>query len=379
MNYSLSDLERLFQTIELIIKELEEKHFFSKYTKLFLANGENINVSITKGSIPHLLGININYLQSLNLYKETNSYELLKMLCKDCYKIHNLSKRGIIDYKKLFSKNITEKINGFWTNIRFDENGIVNTELVCKYDSSRSYMCETKNERLNYAIIKNLFGKYYMLWVIKSDEYDNDYIPMSSRVFNCYDDMVEQLKIILTNQEITFLSGAQLDNKKAFNIEDDDKIQKINNLKKYKQYFSCSIDLTRECNRLLLSTKHHKGLAMDKYNESCIIIDAISKGKIIQSDLLSDERLLEIANAFNDYLFSSKKDDSDNNAEEKYSSLIKQLMHLKDQVLEYESQIKEKDSIIEELNESNQTLTNRNNVLETAKEKVYEIIQAVKK
>ena len=378
-NFNLGELERLFQSIESIINELESKHYFTKYTKLFLASGNNLVLNITKSSIPHLLGININYLQSLNIYREKNSYELLKLLCNDAYKINSLKNQGIIDYNNLFSKNILEKINGFWTNIEFNDTGVKNTELVCKYDSSRNYLSGQLNERFDYAIIKNLFGKYYVLWVVKSDDFNNEYIPMSNRVFNCYDDMIELLNKTVANQEITFLSGAQLDNNKPYNIEDILRMQKISNLKEYKNSFGCSIDLTRECIKLLSNTKHHKELATDKYNDGCVIIDAIQKGTPVNTDLLCDEKFIDISNAFNDFLFGSQLSDNSNSVSEKYSSLINKLNRFKSEILEYKKQIEDQNSEIQQLNDTNKYLTERNEELETANEKVFEIINSIKK
>ena len=377
MNYNLSELEALFNDIRGIILKLDEKHYYSKYTKLYLSNGENLVVKITPNSIPHLLGINTNYLQGINIYSETNGFKLLKLLCNDPYRINSLKSQGKIDYKMLFSKNIREKTNGFWENIKFDPK---NTELVCKYDSSRCYMSDVPNERLDYAIIKNMFGKYYMLWLIK-DEEDNTYVPMSSRVFDCYEDMEGQLTKILTNQEITILNGIQFDYQDSYYLFDNIKGSKIKNLKKYKLNFNCSIDVTRECTRLLDSTLHHKGLATNKYNDNISIIDCIKKGLIIDTDYLMDESSIAIANAFNDFLTISNNsiNKADNEATKSYSKIKEELKEAKTLLLDYKQEIEQRNKLIDNLENSNQSLISRKEELETAQEKILKIINSTNK
>ena len=120
MDFNRSELESIINGIGAIMANLEKSFSYNKSTRIYLANGDAISFSITKGTIAHLLGVNTNYLSSLGIFKENNSYELLKRLCENAYKIHELHTKGIISYDQLFSKNIIEKLKGFWKNININ-------------------------------------------------------------------------------------------------------------------------------------------------------------------------------------------------------------------------------------------------------------------
>ena len=65
-------------------------------------NNSNINYSIPNESIAHLLGINTNYLISTSRFNATNSFDLLKEMCENPFRINQLYNEGIIKYEYLF-------------------------------------------------------------------------------------------------------------------------------------------------------------------------------------------------------------------------------------------------------------------------------------
>lgn len=377
MKYNLGQIERLFEEIQEIIEKLEEKKEFYNQTTIYLANGDNIRYCLPKESIPHLLGINVNYLQSLKLYNETNAYKLLKLMCEDSYKIYNLMREGKIDCDKLVSPHIKAKMNAFWTNISFNAKqdgglNIVNdTELIIKYDSSRSYKCDLPNEKLNYAIIRNISGKYFMLWLVKNES-GNYFYPMSNRVFDCFDDMEETLERIMTNQEITILNAIKKNNDKPFNLRDNFKIQKITILQKYNEKYNCSIVLTRECKHLLSSQINHRDLATENYTTKMRIVEAIRNGEII--DISTEDSLIEIANAFNDLLTNSQLG-TNGEAAQSFSEQKRELEELRKKVIELGAKLAEIELRNLQLTKQNETITDENKKLSDTVSKVFELVR----
>lgn len=93
-DYSEYYLSELFSKIDDILqKYFGEKDIYSFYEKddedykmdlskrkyvMYLSNGDSFRVKLLKNSIPHLLGINTDYLKKTGLYKgDTNSYEVM--------------------------------------------------------------------------------------------------------------------------------------------------------------------------------------------------------------------------------------------------------------------------------------------------------------
>lgn len=129
MKFNLGELETLFCSINDIIDYIENTKYENRRYKLYLSNGEYLNFSIPNNTIPHLLGVNTTYLSSTNIFKTTNSFELLKELIENPYKIYSLERNGIIKYDNLFSQYIIDKVNSFMENIRIN---IQNVEFICK-------------------------------------------------------------------------------------------------------------------------------------------------------------------------------------------------------------------------------------------------------
>ena len=86
--------------MELIANNVETYNRNSRYKDKFsltFANGDNIKIYVPNSSVPHLLGINTNYLMSSGLYREKSSYELLNKMCEDRYRLYRYINDNIID------------------------------------------------------------------------------------------------------------------------------------------------------------------------------------------------------------------------------------------------------------------------------------------
>ena len=113
MNFKLGELEELFYNIEDIVDYVEKAQIWNNSTKIYLGNNEKINLVIPKDSIPHLLGIDTNYLNSTKIFGCLNSFELLKKLIEDPYRINKLRNEGFLNYNSLFSSHILKNIECF--------------------------------------------------------------------------------------------------------------------------------------------------------------------------------------------------------------------------------------------------------------------------
>ena len=85
-----SEFENLVEKIKTCLDWYRKRNFDDKVYKLYLANGERINVIFPKQTIAHLLGIKTEYLKSTKLLKGKSSYEILEEICADPYKICKL-------------------------------------------------------------------------------------------------------------------------------------------------------------------------------------------------------------------------------------------------------------------------------------------------
>lgn len=375
MKFSLSELEELFKRINEIIEYIEETGFANRRLKLFLSNGEALNFSLQNKFIPHLLGIDTNYLNSTSIFKSKSSFDLLKEFTESAYKIHNLSNNGIINYDCLFSKYILSKVENFKENIMLDTREV---EFVCKYDKARTYGTDLIEYDCDYFIFKRLNNeKYGLLSLVNNDGY---YVPMSSQIYNSYDEVMKKLELLTKFQEITLLNGVKLTNitqidfSKEFHLKLDDKKTKIEKLKVYKNRFNCSIDITSDSTFTMDKFQKNYGDKDEIYRLVEIISKCISEGKIIATSEIGNTTLLPIITAFNDFLYSNEYEATESNGNT-YTSLIENLNTFKRRVQELEKENSELSTNYKSLCEENNRLSSENAKLNKAQDEIFEIVK----
>ena len=111
MELELCDLEKMFDDIKEIINYIEFSEYKNRRYRLFLGNGDRLNLQIPNESIAHLLGINTTYLISTGRFNSKNSFEALKEMCENPFRIDDMHMRKQIDYSKLFSQYVQAKVN----------------------------------------------------------------------------------------------------------------------------------------------------------------------------------------------------------------------------------------------------------------------------
>ena len=379
MELRLSELETLFEKIKNILSKFEKNYdeYYEdksvpnyKY-KLFLTNGDKINLSIPASSVPHLLGIDTNYLSSLEIFKSTNSFEIAKEMCENAYKINKLVNEGKLKYDNFLSQFVQEKVNGILPNIYFNINEF---ELIVKYDPSKSYEITDKNQKFDYIIIKKFEDdKIGILGIIKN-EYN--YVPMSNRIYNNLEEAKEFLNEILNGQEITMINGMQISNRysdynKSFNLSLNSKLDKLDRLKYYNKTFNAHVDVLSDYEWALsnLSNRRQEKFTNSGFIDS--IAKSIAEGEIINTEELEDNNLIEIVNAFNDFVC---KESNNSGADIKYSEVIKELKELRS---EAENLRREKEELQSNLNKEqnkNEQLQLENKELIDTKQKVLSLL-----
>jgi len=271
MKIKFGELENLFFSIQNIVEYIELSNYDNRRYKMFLSNGEYLNFSIPKSSIPHLLGVNTNYLAATNIFNTNNSFELLKLLIENPYKISTLEQSGIINYDQLFSQFITEKVNSFRENIKIN---LPDIEFICKYEPRKTYKISAESKNYDYLIVKKLDNERYgILCLVRNQGY---FTPMSSQVFEDYETLIIKLKELIKYQEITLINGIEI-----FNTNDDyysshylklnDKAQKLHNLRNYKKDFDISIDVANDFEYSIKKIQQN----IIRKDETTILIDKI--------------------------------------------------------------------------------------------------------
>lgn len=358
MNFNLGELESLFENINEIINFIEISQYQKRRNRIYLGNGDKINFSVPNDTIAHLLGINTNYLIYTGRFNSTSSFEVLKEMLENPYRINQLKNEGIIKYEYLFSPYILNKIKGFKENIKIN---IDETELVCKYKSSRAYISDEQSEKYDYIIVKKYDnGKFGILGLVQKENY---YVPMSNQLFDSFDKLKENLEKYLKNQEISIITGVNVfntesDYDKTFSLCLNHKLNKIKNIRNYKRLFDCSLDLTEDYEYSIDKLKENRLNHFEDNDLIEIIVTSIKNGKLIDTEITRDTALSKIIESFNDFLCNNSTN-QDSSITESYSKLKSDLEKFKSMLLEYQ--------------EKNERLTEENNVLNSKVESLESI------
>ena len=347
---SLGELERLFFEIDELIQYIEKIGFDSKKSLLYLSNGDRILLKIFKENIPHLLGINIEYLKSTGLYSSRNSYDLLKEVIGNAYKLHTyVTKQNVIKYDTIFSEHIYEKIKVFKFNTKIN---LTDTELICKYDSTKTFTITDKNEKYDYIIVKKdeKTGTYGILGIVKSNDY---YVPMTSLYFEDYESLKVKLNEIIKNQEVTLISGIKFYSNFAecgsYRLNENAKASKLDTLMQYKKDFGCIIDTTDDFKFLLESSSKHKNQHYSNYNLINLMIESIREGKLLDLNMFIGSTFYELAESINDYIVGNSANFNEEIGEN-YSKIFKE----RNELLEELNVLKEKYESLKTIHEETQ-------------------------
>lgn len=384
MNYSKYKLSELFDKIDKLLQSyfgkeddynfyekdnFEHKTDLSKKSYLmFLSNGDRIRVKIPKTSIPHLLGINTEYLKSTGLYKGMNSYEIMLDFIKNPNEAFQKHESGIINLDKILSPYINKKLDSLTENLNINTNCC---EMICKYDRGKTYGYSADFDDMSYLILQKKNEKYYVLKLAISE--DGTCFPMSNQVFNSYEECKENLSSYLIYQELTLLSNLLVYYNNStvgkFPILEWDRKQKLEKLKKLSEDFECTPNIIAD---FIYSLKIRDDKRQGNIRTSNIIeilCDCIKNKKVFDISLtnVDQEDILKIIETYNDSLFSEITASTDNS----YSDLQNKNISLKKEI---ERLRLENKSLSETVNYRDEEL----NEVKTQNNELREVINKVK-
>lgn len=305
--------------MELIANNVETYNRNSRYKDKFsltFANGDNIKIYVPNSSVPHLLGVNTNYLMSSGLYREKSSYELLNKMCEDRYRLYRYINDNIIDEKQLFSEHIEKKNSAFVQNLKIN---IFNMIFACPYDSSRSYTTGKETYKFDYILVnKPAYEEkgIFMLGLAANIDKVNKskiYVPMSNQYFESIEEAEERFGLIFNNQKLTIptmLTSTSTNNASKFFLHGDQKLAKARETQQIADKCFATLDVSEDYRWLL--KKYYDSMNSGGYVQkdyATIITNCITTGKIITPQMFDlqsfagvNEFLLGIINAHNDFI-----------------------------------------------------------------------------
>lgn len=233
--HTKEDFDRVIDKIKVLVERYENNVFHHNQYQLYLANGKRLFFEIQPCSIGHLLGIRLDYLRSIGIFKNKDAYLLLKEFLNNSNTIFCSIQQGHLTYNSLFSDFIEEKLISFEKNIYFFSPDEI--AFVCKYDKSRTYSRGLeKKYPCDYFIGKiDDQQNLYFLGLIQNG---NRCMPMSSLYFPNDDTIVSKVKGLLVNQVITYVNSVHIHNpitnfQNATYLSIPIKLKKMDILKRY--------------------------------------------------------------------------------------------------------------------------------------------------
>ena len=198
------EFDELIDKVNECIKWHYRRNFEDKVYNLLLDNGEELRIVFSNSSIAHLLGVDTEYLKTTGLFKG-NSYDILKSICNDSYRLYNMVSGGHLTYDNFISDFALEKVNGF-RNICGIE--LYNIEFICKYSKDNSYITGHQQLEGDYYIAYKTENGLFVIGLKKSGDY---YYPMTNRFIDLNDEESKKfLNVLLDNQTITMATYSYL-------------------------------------------------------------------------------------------------------------------------------------------------------------------------
>lgn len=369
-----TEFENLLMNISDKLSYYEYEKIYDKTYSLLLANGEKINIKFPHYCIPHLLGININYLDATSCFNVHNAFDLVKQLCDNEYRVYTEMKKGNIFFEQLFSSHVDAKVESFIENTKVN---IYNLDFICKYDKSKTFIEGEIGYDFDYILAKKgQNNEIYILGLVKNDK-QNFYVPMSNQYFDNIEEATNKIARYLKNQTITFISSLSVPNFKNFYLQPNIKYKKVDRLMQLVEKFDAQVNVSGDYKWML--TKYLDGGSIN--NEfSNIICEAIKKGEFITPEMfgISDFNMLNysltnIILSFNDFLLSNSKNLNISNSSS-YSDTISELTEIKKLCETYKTRNEELESDNKTLISKNEQLSNENNEYKETFNKVYKLM-----
>ena len=365
---SLTEFENLLDKLRKKRGFYYYKHLDEKTYTLYLANGDVINYSIPEKVIPHLLGVDTNYLSTVNVLglKAQASAEVFDYLLNDfnTLSLQSNLNRGIIFQNQLFSDYINLKIDAFEENI---VPNIYNMISIVKIDRDICHYQGKDIPGMDYFFVtRNESGQYMLLGLVKEG---SRYVARTSMLYDNLEELNNEWKDVFQRQETTYCYRLTIKNYVEnnyteghynFSLYPNQKIEKIDGLQNLATMWNSTIAIHYDY-------KYSLKFSDNIYNIGKNIADCMRNGQTVSEDSLGGYSFKDIPNylkdiidAYNDALCSSGK----KSGEVKYSEMSKDYN-------EQKRQLEEMKKTILDLREENEKLSSENESL-TKQSKEYE-------
>lgn len=342
---------------------------YNKYI-LNLANGDSITLTLPKNHIPHLLGVYTDKLKAAGIVRNNvSTYNVLKKLINSDITFISM-KNSKFDVNTLFSEYVDEKIETFIDTLKVRYGDIY---CIIKYSSDRTYTTGEEKENSDYFIIRKHDKKYSALGIVKSDkENTKEYLPVTSRLFNNYEELKEFLSKVAKNQEITYPVNYRIENyDKSFSSKGfatlEEKVQLNKTLKEIADNFGAIPSTNRDFMATIDRLLNNRQKSNNYTSILTLIRDAIIQNNIIDIEevrQILDENeipseLQSLIDSCNDLMCSNHYNST--SIDTSYSSIQNENITLKEKL---EAMKKE----LLELKSKNASLENENIVLKESNE-----------
>ncbi len=366
-----SKFDNIMKEIENLISWYEEKHIDQSSIKAFLASGESFRYCATKDSIAHMLGIKTDFLSTCGMFNTTKSYNLIKALIENQYRISSKILNNEIKLSDIFSKHIHKKLAIFKSNISISLDNIL---FICKYNRNKVIEYGGEPRNCDYIIVKETDdGQIQELDIVLSGKIAK---PVSSRMYESEIETKDEFSELLRYQDISILTSIIIDtgyydDSKKFYLRENDKLSKLQQLENIRLRYNCNIDVVDDCKYYYKKTINGKTVGRNNYDVIAQIINCILDGNLITNETLDvsfSELTMQQRNlidALNDKVIMGNNNPNNN---KKYSALEKQVKDLKNAKKTLEE---ENTKLTKKLEET----TIERNELRTKDEKAKELIK----
>lgn len=381
-----AEFDQIIEKIDDLVKQYENNGLHYNQYQFYLANGDRISFEMSPQYIGHLLGIRLDYLRSTNLFKNQDSYSLLKEFLESSYSVYQNVQAGHLSYKSIFSDYLEEKLETFENILYYFSPDDI--EFVCKYDKSRTYQLgmETDYPCDYFLAKKSKNNDIYLLGLIRQT---NGYAPMTSMIFPKDETQIPKLKQLFTNQILTFVNSISITNpitnfRNTTHMSLPMKLEKINKLNNYCRYGTgISTDVSSEC-QFAVNGNIIKENKMKSYKIMCQqLANAIGNHEIFSLEQVDDtmveqldEEIIQLIQTYNNELC---KGESNTSAQTTYTDLLEQYKALASQVNTLKGQLEQSQLQASTYYEQIQSLERENESYKSFQEQIFEVVEAQKK
>ena len=369
--------DEIIENIKRCLNFYENVGFVNNKYSLKLANGEIINIKFLMNNIPHLLGVNIDYLKTTTKFKPSNNaYENLKYFVDENYMFYRMMNEGKIKANLMFSKNIEKKLEYFIDNIRVRTDDMI---CIIKYDSEKTYQQTEVSDICDYYIVrKTQEGKNLVLGLIKNDQSKYPLcFPVTSRCYDSDEELDKFLTRVAKKQELTYVNILTIDNPKQIPLPYHQKFipkleEKTKTLdimtglsQKYDSTISVGYALQFEINKAI-NEKNQQKMNMQILKE---FKNYILSGNIFDNDIIEqlygevtvDSVTQDVINAYNDVLVSGQLN-TNNDDDNTYTEITNKNKELKEELEATKRLLEESKQTIEGQKEYIKKLEEENNI-----------------